>query len=121
MKNQSLHAALRSLTVAALILCTSAVFAQQVQPTADFDPATISDPLGKKFLTDAYQKSLLVKKPDDLNAIIEGCERALAERLVEKDQKYAHQLVSWAYNRQTKKGTPEDRLYRDFLVRRDWV
>ncbi len=30
-------------------------------------------------------------------------------------------LVSWAYNRQTKKGTPEDRLYRDFLVRRDWV
>jgi len=30
-------------------------------------------------------------------------------------------LVSWAYNRQTKPGTPEDRLYREFLVRRDWV
>ena len=30
-------------------------------------------------------------------------------------------LVSWAYNRKTKKGTPEDRLYREFLVPRDWV
>lgn len=30
-------------------------------------------------------------------------------------------LVSWAYNRKTKKGTPEDRLYREFLVRKDWV
>jgi coproporphyrinogen III oxidase len=30
-------------------------------------------------------------------------------------------LVSWAYNRTSKKGTPEDRLYRDFLVRKDWV
>lgn len=30
-------------------------------------------------------------------------------------------LVSWAYNRVTKKGTPEDRLYKTFLVRREWV
>ena len=30
-------------------------------------------------------------------------------------------LVSWAYNRKTKKGTPEDRLYKEFLVRKDWV
>ncbi len=30
-------------------------------------------------------------------------------------------LVGWSYNRQTLPGTPEDRLYRDFLVRRDWV
>lgn len=30
-------------------------------------------------------------------------------------------LVSWSYNRTSKKGTPEDRLYREFLVRKDWV
>ncbi len=30
-------------------------------------------------------------------------------------------LVSWAYNRKTKKGTPEERLYKDFLVRKDWI
>jgi coproporphyrinogen III oxidase len=30
-------------------------------------------------------------------------------------------LVSWAYNRKTKKGTPEDRLYKEFLVRKDWI
>lgn len=30
-------------------------------------------------------------------------------------------LVSWAYNRVTKKGTPEDRLYKHFLVRKDWI
>jgi coproporphyrinogen III oxidase len=30
-------------------------------------------------------------------------------------------LVSWAYNRKTKKGTPEERLYKDFLVRKDWL
>ncbi|MDO9437469.1 MAG: oxygen-dependent coproporphyrinogen oxidase [Hydrogenophaga sp.] len=30
-------------------------------------------------------------------------------------------LVSWAYNRQTKKGTAEDRLYKEFLVRKDWI
>jgi coproporphyrinogen III oxidase len=30
-------------------------------------------------------------------------------------------LVSWAYNRVTKKGTPEDLLYKNFLVRKDWV
>ncbi len=30
-------------------------------------------------------------------------------------------LVSWAYQRQTKADTPEDELYKKFLVRRDWV
>jgi coproporphyrinogen III oxidase len=30
-------------------------------------------------------------------------------------------LVSWAYNRKTKSGSPEDDLYKKFLVRRDWV
>jgi coproporphyrinogen III oxidase len=30
-------------------------------------------------------------------------------------------LVSWAYNRTSKKGTPEDDLYKEFLVRKDWV
>lgn len=30
-------------------------------------------------------------------------------------------LVSWAYNRKSKKGTPEDRLYKEFLVRKDWI
>jgi coproporphyrinogen III oxidase len=30
-------------------------------------------------------------------------------------------LASWAYQRQTKPGTPEDDLYKKFLVRRDWV
>lgn len=30
-------------------------------------------------------------------------------------------LVSWAYNRTSKKGTPEDSLYKEFLVRKDWV
>jgi coproporphyrinogen III oxidase len=30
-------------------------------------------------------------------------------------------LVSWSYNRQSLPGTPEDRLYREFLVRRDWI
>jgi len=30
-------------------------------------------------------------------------------------------LVSWAYNRQSRAGTPEDRLYKEFLVRKDWV
>lgn len=67
--------------------------------SAEFDPATVSDPLGKRHLTDAYQKSVLVKTVDDLAPVIELCERALGERLVEKDKKYANQLVSWAYNR----------------------
>lgn len=30
-------------------------------------------------------------------------------------------LASWAYGRKTKSGSPEDELYRKFLVRRDWV
>ena len=30
-------------------------------------------------------------------------------------------LVSWSYNRTTEPGTPEDDLYRKFLVRKDWV
>jgi coproporphyrinogen III oxidase len=30
-------------------------------------------------------------------------------------------LVSWAYNRTSKKGTPEDRLYKEFLVRKEWI
>ncbi len=80
-----------AVTVAFLLCCS--VKAWQV------DPASLSDPLGKKMLTDAYEKSLSIKKPDDLTAVIEGCERALGERLVEQDQLYAHQLASWAYNR----------------------
>jgi coproporphyrinogen III oxidase len=30
-------------------------------------------------------------------------------------------MASWAYNRQTRPGSPEDDLYRKFLVRRDWI
>jgi coproporphyrinogen III oxidase len=30
-------------------------------------------------------------------------------------------LVSWAYNRKTKLGSPEDDLYKKFLVRKDWI
>ncbi|MCJ0763353.1 oxygen-dependent coproporphyrinogen oxidase [Variovorax terrae] len=30
-------------------------------------------------------------------------------------------LASWAYNRKTRKGSPEDALYSRFLVRREWV
>jgi coproporphyrinogen III oxidase len=30
-------------------------------------------------------------------------------------------LASWAYQRQTRPGSPEDDLYKKFLVRRDWV
>jgi coproporphyrinogen III oxidase len=30
-------------------------------------------------------------------------------------------LVSWAYARTPAPGTPEHRLYTDFLVRKDWV
>lgn len=30
-------------------------------------------------------------------------------------------LASWSYQRQVGSGSPEDRLYKDFLVRRDWV
>ncbi len=30
-------------------------------------------------------------------------------------------LAAWAYQRQTRPGSPEDDLYKKFLVRRDWV
>ncbi|MBI2725271.1 MAG: oxygen-dependent coproporphyrinogen oxidase [Polaromonas sp.] len=30
-------------------------------------------------------------------------------------------LASWAYQARVEPGTPEDRLYREFLVRRDWA
>jgi len=30
-------------------------------------------------------------------------------------------LASWAYQRQTRPGSPEDDLYKKFLVRRDWI
>jgi len=30
-------------------------------------------------------------------------------------------LASWAYQRQTRQGSPEDDLYKKFLVRRDWI
>jgi coproporphyrinogen III oxidase len=30
-------------------------------------------------------------------------------------------LVSWAYNRKTRPGSPEDELYKKFLVRKDWI
>ena len=30
-------------------------------------------------------------------------------------------LASWSYQRAEEAGTPEERLYREFLVRRDWV
>jgi coproporphyrinogen III oxidase len=30
-------------------------------------------------------------------------------------------MVSWAYDRKTRPGSPEDNLYRKFLVRRDWI
>ncbi|MBC7377474.1 MAG: oxygen-dependent coproporphyrinogen oxidase [Burkholderiaceae bacterium] len=30
-------------------------------------------------------------------------------------------LASWAYQRKTKSGSPEDDLYKKFLVRRDWL
>jgi tetratricopeptide (TPR) repeat protein len=92
----------RFLTVATLLIA-SALSAQQpsaVKPaSAEVDPATLSDPLGKKLLKDAYQASLIIKSSDDLTPVIEGCEKALAGRLVEKDQRYAHVLASWAYNR----------------------
>jgi coproporphyrinogen III oxidase len=30
-------------------------------------------------------------------------------------------MVSWAYDRKTRPGSPEDDLYRKFLVRKDWI
>jgi coproporphyrinogen III oxidase len=30
-------------------------------------------------------------------------------------------LASWAYQRQVEAGSPEERLYKEFLVRRDWI
>ena len=30
-------------------------------------------------------------------------------------------LASWSYQRQNEAGSPEDRLYKEFLIRRDWV
>jgi coproporphyrinogen III oxidase len=30
-------------------------------------------------------------------------------------------LVSWAYAKKPEPGTPEHRLYTDFLPRRDWI
>jgi coproporphyrinogen III oxidase len=30
-------------------------------------------------------------------------------------------MVTWAYNRKSRAGSPEDELYKKFLVRRDWV
>jgi coproporphyrinogen III oxidase len=30
-------------------------------------------------------------------------------------------LVSWSYQRRSQRGTPEDRLYKAFLVRKDWL
>jgi coproporphyrinogen III oxidase len=30
-------------------------------------------------------------------------------------------LVAWAYNRKSRAGSPEDDLYKKFLVRKDWV
>ncbi|MFZ2294598.1 MAG: oxygen-dependent coproporphyrinogen oxidase, partial [Polaromonas sp.] len=30
-------------------------------------------------------------------------------------------LASWSYQRETAAGSPEERLYKEFLVRRDWV
>jgi coproporphyrinogen III oxidase len=30
-------------------------------------------------------------------------------------------LVSWAYNRSSRAGSPEDDLYKKFLIRKDWV
>ncbi|MHB1200957.1 MAG: oxygen-dependent coproporphyrinogen oxidase [Polaromonas sp.] len=30
-------------------------------------------------------------------------------------------LASWAYQRQVEAGSPEERLYKEFLIRRDWV
>jgi coproporphyrinogen III oxidase len=30
-------------------------------------------------------------------------------------------LASWAYQQQTRPGSPEDDLYKKFLVRRDWL
>jgi coproporphyrinogen III oxidase len=30
-------------------------------------------------------------------------------------------LVSWAYNRKCRSGSPEDDLYKKFLIRKDWV
>ncbi|MEY2685268.1 MAG: hypothetical protein RJA09_2412, partial [Pseudomonadota bacterium] len=30
-------------------------------------------------------------------------------------------LVSWSYNHKAEPGSPEDRLYKTFLVRREWV
>jgi coproporphyrinogen III oxidase len=30
-------------------------------------------------------------------------------------------LVSWSYNHQVEPGSPEERLYKTFLVRREWV
>jgi coproporphyrinogen III oxidase len=29
--------------------------------------------------------------------------------------------VSWSYNHQVEPGSPEERLYKTFLVRREWV
>jgi len=30
-------------------------------------------------------------------------------------------LVSWSYQHQPEPGSAEDRLYSDFLVRKDWI
>jgi coproporphyrinogen III oxidase len=30
-------------------------------------------------------------------------------------------LASWSYQRQVEAGSAEERLYKEFLVRRDWV
>jgi coproporphyrinogen III oxidase len=30
-------------------------------------------------------------------------------------------MVSWAYNRKSRAGSPEDDLYKKFLIRKDWV
>jgi tetratricopeptide (TPR) repeat protein len=50
-------------------------------------------------LREAYEKTRTLSSAQELNEVIEVCERALATKLGPEDAKYGRDLLSWAFNR----------------------
>lgn len=87
----------RQIGIAVLLgaLVSTGAFAQEVKRSRPTSKG--SSPAEQ--LREAYEKTRTLSTLQELNEVIDVCERALATKLSKEDAKYGRDLLSWALNR----------------------
>ena len=67
-----------------------------LEPIRAADP---NDSEGQALLDEAFEKSKVAKKADELTEVIDLCHRGMKARLTESYTDYGRRLLAWAYNR----------------------